>query len=80
MYLLGDFQLISNEFIIHEMSGHFTKFNKSMWDVINLFLFLLQSRAAGHREAALQKAANYSLFGIEVSFKFSFYISRHDDA
>jgi hypothetical protein len=35
MHLLGDFQLISDKFIIHEMPGHFTKFNKLIWDVIN---------------------------------------------
>jgi len=37
MYLSGDFQLASDKFITHERPGHFTKFNKLIWDIINLF-------------------------------------------
>ena len=37
MYWLGDFQLTNDKFIIHERPGHFTKFNKLIRDIINLF-------------------------------------------
>jgi hypothetical protein len=57
MYLLGNFQLTSDKFIIHERPGHFTNFNKFTWDVINLS-FYFRKRTAGPRDAATQKPAN----------------------
>lgn len=59
MYWLGDFQLTNDKFIIHERPGHFTKFNKLIRDIINLF-FSLRQTEAGPSGAALQKAANYT--------------------
>ena len=50
---------MGDKFIIHERPDHFTNFSKLTWDVINLFFF--RKRTAGPRDAALQKAANYTV-------------------